>query len=116
MNSQSRGVGEFHDNVWQSTDYPIPVFACEAGRDDRTFPGPWNIDQIPQGYRVLDANHRVLAYVVTSDQGTKHQSGGLTPEEARRIARVISSLPDLITESPAGRTKRSWWKSMRGSN
>jgi hypothetical protein len=114
MNSQS-SVGEFQDNAWQSTDQHSPVFACQAGKDERAFPGPWSIDQIPQGYRVFDANRRVLAYVVTGDQGTNH-SGGLTPEEARRIARVISSLPDLITEPPTGRTKRSWWKSMRGSN
>jgi hypothetical protein len=115
MSSQNRGVGAFQDDVWQSRDYPAPVLR-DAFRDERTFPGPWSVNQIPQGYRVLDANHRVLAYVVTSDQSTKDQSGGLTLEEARRIACVISSLPDLITESPTGRTKRSWWKSMRGAN
>jgi hypothetical protein len=32
--------------------------------DERTFPGPWSFDEIPQGYRVLDANRRVIAYVV----------------------------------------------------
>jgi hypothetical protein len=102
MNSHSGGVGELQDNVGQ---------ACGARSNQRTFPGPWSVDQIPQGYRVLDANHHVLAYVVTSDEGTKDQCGGLTLEEARRIARVISSLPDLITEFPMGRTKRSWWNS-----
>jgi len=115
MNSQNPASGGFQDDVWQSRDYPAPILHDEA-RDERTFPGPWSIDQIPQGYRVLDANHRVLAYVVTSDQSPKDQSGGLTLEEARRIACVISSLPDLVTESPMGRTKRSWWKAMRGSN
>jgi hypothetical protein len=103
MNSQS-SVGEFQDNVWQSTAHPSSVFACEVGRDERTFPGPWSVDQIPQGYRVFDANHRVLAYVVTGDHGTKNHSAGLTLEEAQRIARVISSLPDLITEPLTGRT------------
>jgi hypothetical protein len=78
--------------------------------NERTFPGPWSVDQIPQGYRVLDANRRVLAYVVMGDQGTKNHSGGLSPEETRRIARVISSLPDLIEEPPTALTKRSWWK------
>ena len=111
MNSQSRGVGAFQDDVWKSRDYPDPVVAS----DERTFPGPWSVNQIPQGYRVLDANHRVLAYVVTSDQDTREQSGGLTLEEARRIASVISSLPDLITEAPKGRAKWSLWKSIRGS-
>jgi hypothetical protein len=115
MSSQS-SVGELQNDVWPSTDQHGPVFACEAGRDERTFPGPWSIDQIPQGYRVFDANRRVLAYVVTGDQGMKNHSGGLTLEEARRIARVISSLPDLITEPPPRPIKRSWWKSVRGSN
>ena len=114
MNSLS-SVGKFQDNLWQSTEQPSAVFAREAGRDERTFPGPWSVDQIPQAYRVFDANHRVLAYVVRGDQGTKDHPGGLTLEEARRIARVISSLPDLITEPPTV-TKRSWWKFMRGSN
>jgi len=99
-----------------STDQHSPAFACEASRDERTFPGPWSVDQIPQGYRVFDANRRVLAYVVTGDQGTKNHSGGLTLEEARRIARVFSSLPDLITAPPTRRIKRSWWKSVCGSN
>ena len=94
-----------------SRDAAAPVVAGH----ERTFPGPWSVNQIPQGYRVLDANHRVLAYVVTSDQDTKEQSRGLTLEEARRIARVISSLPDLIPEAPRDRTKWSLWKSMRGS-
>jgi hypothetical protein len=108
MHSHSRGVDAFQDDVWQSRDNP-------AARDERTFPGPWSVNQIPQGYRVLDANHRVLAYVVTDDKDTKNKSS-LTLEEAWRIARVISSLPDLIPESPTRRTKWSLWKSMRGSN
>jgi hypothetical protein len=109
-------MGAVQDDVLQSREYPAPVFACEAGREDRTFPGPWSVDQIPQGYRVVDANHQILAYVVTGDQNTKQNSGELSLEEARRIARVISKLPDLITGPRSGRTKRSWfWKSMRGS-
>ena len=114
MNSQNPASGGFQDDVWQSRDYPAPILHDEA-RDERTFPGPWSIDQIPQGYRVLDANHRVLVYVVTSDHDTGEQSGGLTLEEAGRIARVISSLPELIPDAPRGRTKWSLWKSIRGS-
>src|SRR6516164_3737975 len=97
MSSQS-SVGEFPHNIRQGTEEHSAVVAREAGGDERTFPGPWRVDRIPQGYRVFDANHHVLAYVVTADQGTKDASGGLTLEEARRIARVISSLPDLIIE------------------
>jgi len=115
MNSQSRGMDAFQDDVLQTRDYPGPLFACEA--KDRTFPAPWSVDQIPHGCRVLDANQRVLAYVVTGEQSMKEQSGGLSLEEAWRIAGVISSLPELITGPPPGRTKRPWfWRSMRRSN
>jgi hypothetical protein len=114
MSSRS-SVGEFQDDAWQSADRHGPVFACDAGSEERTFPGPWSIDQFAEGYRVFDANRRVLAYVVTGDQGTGH-SGELTLDEAWRIARVISSLPDLIPEPPTGRAKRSWWRSRRGSS
>jgi hypothetical protein len=54
----------------------------------------------------------VLAYVVAGGP-SKEQSAGLTLEEARRIARVIASLPNLILKAPTGRTKRSWWTSIR---
>ena len=114
MTSQSRGAFAVNEELLQSRDYP-PAFTCEPDRDERTFPSPWNVDQISQGYRVLDAKHRVLAYIVTGDQGTEDETGGLTLEEARRIARVIASLPDLIIKGPSGRTKRSWWTSIRRS-
>jgi hypothetical protein len=51
--------------------------------DERKFPAPWRLESIPEGYRVLDANGIVLAYVVA-------QAGGLTLDEARRIAGVIT--------------------------
>jgi len=114
MSSESRVASSKNDEMLQSRDYS-PASACEPGQDERTFPGPWNVDQISQGYRVLDAQQRVLAYVVAGDPGTKDQSGGLTLEEARRIARVIASLPDLILKAPTGRIKRSWWTSIRRS-
>jgi hypothetical protein len=47
------------------------------------------LESIPEGYRVLDANGIVLAYVVA-------QAGGLTLDEARRIAGVISSIPVVL--------------------
>jgi hypothetical protein len=57
----------------------------------------------------------VLAYVVAGGCLSKEQPGGLTLEEARRIARVIASLPNLILNAPTGRTKQSWWTSIRRS-
>jgi hypothetical protein len=78
--------------------------------DERTFPGPWSFDEIPQGYRVLDANRRVIAYVVARDPSGIDRSEGLTREEAWRVARIISSLPKLAKETGTGRGKQSWWK------
>jgi hypothetical protein len=78
--------------------------------DERSFPGPWYFEEISEGYRVLDANDRVLAYVVASDQSAGEQSKALTRDEAWQIARVISSLPDVIKNTPAGHTKWSWLK------
>ena len=78
--------------------------------DERTFPGPWSFDEIPQGYRVLDANRRVVAYVVARDPSGIDRSEGLTREEAWRVARIISSLPKLAKETGTGRGKQSWWK------
>jgi hypothetical protein len=109
MASSSKVVDLFQERSSQSRDQAVRL--SEVRRDERTFPAPWSAEEISQGYRVLDAKQRVLAYVVTADEGTDM---GLTPEEARRIARVISSLPELIPESPTGRTKHSWWKSVRG--
>jgi hypothetical protein len=57
--------------------------------DERKFPAPWRLEPIPEGYRVLDANGIVLAYVVP-------QAGGLTLDEAQRIAGVISSIPAVL--------------------
>jgi hypothetical protein len=68
------------------------------------------VEEIPEGYRVLDANDRILAYVAASDQPTEDQSKGWTRDEAWRIASVISSLPELIKKTPAGHTKWSWLK------
>ena len=75
---------------------------------ERTFPGPWTFDEIPQGYRVLDADNRVLAYVLASTQIQEDRSKEPTQDEAWRIARLISSLPDLRRESPTRCLRRSW--------
>ena len=56
--------------------------------DERMFPGPWTFDEIPQGYRVLDADNRVLAYVLASTQTEEDRSEEPTQDEAWRIARV----------------------------
>jgi len=75
----------------------------------RIFPSPWRFEEFRDGYRILDANDRVLAYVVASQQIADIESKGLTLDEAWRLARVIAGLPDLIQGTPPDHTKRSWW-------
>jgi hypothetical protein len=85
----------------QGNDVTPGIIRHHSGiRDPLTFPGPWTFDEIPQGYRVLDADNRVLAYVLASTRIQEDRSEEPTQDEAWRIARLISSLPDLRIESP----------------
>ena len=58
---------------------PAPVLVSDPAMDERSFPAPWHFEEIPEGYRVLDANDRVLAYVVASDQPAEDQSKWVDP-------------------------------------
>ena len=63
----------------------------------RRFPAPWQVEQIPGGYKVLDANGQALAYVYTRE--TKQQADiakVLTFDEARRIAVNVAKLLVLL--------------------
>jgi hypothetical protein len=61
----------------------------------RRFPPPWTVEQIPGGYKVLDANGQSLAYVYgrETDADIAHV---LTLDEARCIASNIAKLPMLL--------------------
>jgi hypothetical protein len=48
----------------------------------RRFPKPWLVEPMPSGYRVIDSNGVVLAHVYD--------------DEARRISKLISRLPELV--------------------
>jgi hypothetical protein len=63
---------------------------------ERSFPAPWRLEAIPEGYRVIDANDVVLAYVVAQDPSARVTGSGLTFDEARRIAEVIASIPEVL--------------------
>jgi hypothetical protein len=69
----------------------------------RRFPPPWRVEQIPGGYKVLDANGQSLAYVygreTRADADTAHV---LTMDEARRIVSNIAKLPNYLAANPEG--------------
>src|SRR5262249_44400938 len=61
------------------------------------FPKPGTVESIPSGYRVIDANGIVLAHVYGQPDGAIAASDTrLTNEEARRISKLISRLPELV--------------------
>jgi hypothetical protein len=64
----------------------------------RLFPPPWQVEQIPGGYKVLDANGQALVYVYARETSNEANIAGvLTFDEARRVA---------VTS--AARSNRSW--------
>src|SRR5688572_13678975 len=62
----------------------------------RRFPAPWTVEQIPGGFKVVDANGQSLAYVCASEKQTVTATA-LTLDEGRRIAANIAKLPGLTT-------------------
>ena len=63
----------------------------------RRFPKPWTVEQMPSGYRVIDANGIVLATVYGQPDGAIAVSDTrLTNDEARRISKLISRLPEPV--------------------
>ena len=54
----------------------------------RRFPPPWTVEEIPGGYKVLDATGQALAYVYGRETRAQADIAKvLTLDEARRIAR-----------------------------
>ena len=63
----------------------------------RRFPPPWSVEQIPGGYKVLDATGQALAYVYAREtKAAAEIAKVLTFDEARRIAVDVAKLPALL--------------------
>ncbi len=66
----------------------------------RRMPAPWEVEEIPGGYCVVDAEGKRLAYVYGLDPKELAAAGHerLTKDEARRVASNIAKLPELLGE------------------
>lgn len=61
----------------------------------RRFPAPWTMEEDKHGFSVKDAGRRPSSKTLHSS-GYQYAHQLLSREEARRIAKAISRLPELL--------------------
>ena len=66
----------------------------------RRFPPPWTVEQIPGGYKVIDANGQSLAYVYGRETKADADIAHVLTNEARRIASNLAKLPHYLAANP----------------
>jgi len=70
----------------------------------RRFPAPWVMEEDEHGFRVKDANGFLICAVVHRDdlhtRRYQYAQNYLSKDEARRIAKAISRLPELLKRPP----------------
>jgi hypothetical protein len=85
----------------------------ESRDQKRRFPPPWPVERNEHGYIVRDANGLALAFVYHRDdlhaKGWSFAHQHLTSDEARRIAKAIARLPELLKAEPAFPARRVRW-------
>jgi len=63
----------------------------------RRFPPPWQVEQTPGGFKLLDASGQALAYVYARESKAEADIAKvLTFDEAWRIAVNLARLPELL--------------------
>lgn len=74
------------------------------------FPPPWTVERLPGGFKVIDANGQSLAYFYARENDhDANTTGGLTMDEARRLASNIAKLPALLANAADGSVEASAW-------
>jgi hypothetical protein len=63
----------------------------------RRFPPPWSAEVTPNCFIVRDANGQALSYIYYENEPGRGSAAKLLSEdEARRIAAIITKLPELL--------------------